>query len=231
MYHYVYYSYEEWGRGYIGVRSCQCPPEEDCSYFGSYKDKTFAPTSKIILQQFDTRESAIAAEVALHMFYKVHVNPHFANIARQTSSKFDCPTRSETHRQKIGEAVRGEKHYNWGRSLSNEVKQKIREANTGKKRSEECKQKHRRPKSEEHKKAIGNALRGKKRTPEQNERMRKAKKGKVPKSAIQKWQCTVTGKISNAGALSVYQRNRGIDTSNRLRLPDNEQSYTEPDNN
>ena len=85
MYHYVYYSYEEWGRGYIGVRSCKCLPEEDTKYFGSFYDKTFKPTSKIILAEFPDRESALAAEVELHAFYQVHKNPHFANKARQTS--------------------------------------------------------------------------------------------------------------------------------------------------
>jgi general stress protein YciG len=34
----------------------------------------------------------------------------------------------------------------------------------------------------------------------------------------QKWQCTVTGYVTNAGALSSYQKARGIDTSNRIRL-------------
>jgi len=33
-----------------------------------------------------------------------------------------------------------------------------------------------------------------------------------------KYQCTITGKISTAGPLSIYQRKRGIDTSNRIRL-------------
>ena len=33
-----------------------------------------------------------------------------------------------------------------------------------------------------------------------------------------KYQCTVTGKISTAGPLTLYQRKRGIDTSNRIRL-------------
>lgn len=34
----------------------------------------------------------------------------------------------------------------------------------------------------------------------------------------QKWQCLKTGYISNSGGLSVYQKKRGIDTSNRIRL-------------
>jgi hypothetical protein len=44
--------------------------------------------------------------------------------------------------------------------------------------------------------------------------------GKVggPKTAAQRWMCTVTGFITNAGSLTGYQRKRGIDISNRIRL-------------
>ncbi len=38
------------------------------------------------------------------------------------------------------------------------------------------------------------------------------------KSSTQRWQCTVTGYVSNAGGLSAYQNKRGIDTSNRIRI-------------
>jgi hypothetical protein len=48
-------------------------------------------------------------------------------------------------------------------------------------------------------------------TPEQRSEMGK-------KVAFQRWQCTVTGFITNAGNLSKYQRARGIDTSNRVRV-------------
>jgi general stress protein YciG len=34
----------------------------------------------------------------------------------------------------------------------------------------------------------------------------------------QRWQCTVTGFITNAASLSRYQMKRGIDTSNRIRI-------------
>ena len=87
-YFYVYYSYEEYGRGYIGKRECKCLPEEDIKYFGSYKDKTFKPTQKIILETFGSVEEALEAECALHYFYEVDKNPHFANRAKQTSKKF-----------------------------------------------------------------------------------------------------------------------------------------------
>jgi hypothetical protein len=38
-YYYTYYSYEEYGRGYFGSRSCKCLPEEDTKYFGSFRIK------------------------------------------------------------------------------------------------------------------------------------------------------------------------------------------------
>ena len=87
-YHYVYYSYEEWGRGYIGVRTCKCLPENDKRYFGSFTDKTFNPKYKIILGVFSTREEALGAEINLHDFYQIDVNPHFANRSKQKTSKF-----------------------------------------------------------------------------------------------------------------------------------------------
>lgn len=75
-YYYTYYSYEEWGRGYIGSRGCKCLPEEDVRYFGSFRDKKFKPTQKIILKSdYATREEAYADEIALQKFYKVVENP------------------------------------------------------------------------------------------------------------------------------------------------------------
>jgi hypothetical protein len=86
--YYVYYSYEEWGRGYIGKRECLCDPEQDDKYFGSFSDQTFNPTSKIVLAVFDSREECYKAESILHTFFKVRTNPHFANKAEQTSTYF-----------------------------------------------------------------------------------------------------------------------------------------------
>jgi hypothetical protein len=110
MNHYVYYSYEEWGRGYIGVRSCKCNPEEDVKYFGSFYDKTFKPTKKIVIGKFCSRKEAQEAEIILHTFYKVNVNPHFANLARATSSKFvSSAPRSETFKQQVSSRMKGRK--------------------------------------------------------------------------------------------------------------------------
>ena len=88
-YYYTYYSYEEYGRGYFGSRKCYCLPEEDINYFGSFRDKTFRPTQKIILKDdYATREEAYADEIILHDYYDVSNNPHFANQAKASSTNF-----------------------------------------------------------------------------------------------------------------------------------------------
>ena len=88
-YHYTYYSYEEWGMGYFGSRTCKCLPEEDVKYFGTYSHKNFNPTQKIILKSdYVTRKEAIQDEISLQQYYKVVENSHFANRAYQTSTGF-----------------------------------------------------------------------------------------------------------------------------------------------
>jgi hypothetical protein len=116
--HYVYYSYEEWGRGYIGARSCNCLPEKDLKYFGSFKDKTFKPIQKIILQVFKTREEALRAEVILHNFYEVNINSHFANRAKQTSSKFTFIPFTQKERNKISKNTKDRKWWKKGEEVS-----------------------------------------------------------------------------------------------------------------
>ena len=110
MNYYVYYSYEEWGRGYIGSKPSgyQGNPEDD-PYMGSFKDKTFNPSKKIILAVFSNPEECLQAECELHEFFKVDVNPHFANLARQTSTGFISLVKTKRHREKISEALKGRK--------------------------------------------------------------------------------------------------------------------------
>ena len=152
---YVYYSYEEYGRGYIGKRECECLPEQDINYFGSFHDKNFNPTQKIILETFDTVEEALEAEIILHDFYEVDKNPYFANRAKQTSTKFYCcldgknnpmygrigeehPAygyrHSEDVLQMFSERQRGEKNHMYGKFGKNHP-------SYGSKRNEETKKK------------------------------------------------------------------------------------------
>ena len=145
--HYVYYSYEEWGRGYIGCRTCNCLPEEDIKYFGSFRDKTFKPTGKTILFVCETRKEAAEIEIELHNFFDVAVNPQFANKAKATSTKFDTAGVPRTEAQKkamSGEnhplfGMTGEKHPMFGFSHTEESKKKMSEAHTGKTLTEETK--------------------------------------------------------------------------------------------
>ena len=136
-YFYVYYSYEEYGRGYIGKRECKCLPEEDVKYFGSFTDKTFKPTQKIILKTFGSVEDALEVESILHDFYEIDKNPHFANRARQTSKKFyyinpsenmlgeNNPAKRPEVRKKISDSAKK-------RVLSEETRRKISLSNMGK---------------------------------------------------------------------------------------------------
>lgn len=268
-YHYVYYSYEEWGRGYIGSRTCKCLPEEDIRYFGSFKDKTFKPTQKIILKSdYTTREKAYVDEIILQQHYKVVENQHFANRAYQTSVKFSMPTEQKKIIGKmIYEKLRKE---NRGlHSLSEEEKRKISmkgvETNRKLQRgiyslTKEQMREHGKKIHEEGKgifsltleDRIKNGRKGgtisgnnnKKnktgfcgRSKEQmSEDGRKAGKtcyekkvgifaktkeelsAQAAKTNSQKWKCLVTGFITNAGTLSRYQKARGIDTSQRIRI-------------
>jgi len=110
--HYVYKSFEEGGREYIGVRSCSCLPEEDIKYFGSFRDKTFKPTGKTILFVCETREEAMEIEIELHDFFDVAVNPQFANRAKAVSIGFDTTgvPRTEEHKKKLSVANSGKTH-------------------------------------------------------------------------------------------------------------------------
>lgn len=130
-YFYVYYSYEPWGRGYIGKRECYCLPEEDIKYFESYSDNTFNPTEKIILQTFNNSEEAYAAEKLLQEFYNVDKNSHFANIYIHRSEKF-CNNGSSSIRKKISLSLTGIKR-------SEETKRKVSKSKKGTIVSEETK--------------------------------------------------------------------------------------------
>jgi hypothetical protein len=211
-YHYTYYSYEEFGRGYIGKRSCKCRPEEDVKYFGSYSDKTFQPTQKIILTQHHTVEEALTAEIRLHEFYNVACNSHFANKAKQTSEKFYTTTElskecGKKRKQQLVEdgfyssenqSIRGKKgaHKNKELGLGIFSQTSEQKSENGKKGAEVCRMR---------KVGLFSIT--------SEERTKTAKKVNC-----QKWQCTVTGFITNAGNLSQYQKARGIDTSNRIRM-------------
>lgn len=152
-YFYVYYSYEPWGRGYIGKRECSCLPVEDVKYFGSFRDKTFNPTEKLILETFDTLQEVLEAEIVLHDFYEVDKNPHFANRAKATSTGFyysmsgkDNPFYGGTFRPEVIEKIKnyqrslGENHISKTKEFKEKLAEKCRSEN-GPSKSPEAKKK------------------------------------------------------------------------------------------
>ena len=246
-YHYTYYSYEEWGRGYFGSRTCKCLPEEDVNYLGSSKDKTFKPKYKIILKDdYATREEAYADEIILQQYYKVVENPHFSNKAYQTSTKFYYITPTEKAREngkkskELGlgvhkltfeeRSLNGKKGGSRGGKISGK---KHKENKTGifsltpEEKSEHGKKTYKKGLAlltpEQHKKKSEKAAKTQKENStgffKFTEKERKQNSSKGGKSvSSQKWMCTETGFIANAGNLAKHQRKRGIDTSNRIRI-------------
>jgi hypothetical protein len=244
-YHYVYYSYEEYDRGYIGSRTCKCLPEEDIKYFGSFKDKAFKPTQKIILKSdYATREEAYTDEIILQQYYKVVENPHFANRAYQTSTKFNyTPSFEEA-------SVKGKLLYENGKGIFGRSKEQINEdaKRSGKitkelgvgifnltdeerkeiqKKSAEVNKKNKtgifgisKEQRVETSKKVGEKMKKEKLGYcglSKEERIAAGKiGGKI--SGSQKWICLETGFITNAGNLTKYQRKQGIDTSKRKRV-------------
>ena len=207
-YHYTYYSYEEYGNGYIGSRTCKCLPEEDIKYFGSYKDKNFKPTQKIILKDdYSTREEAYDDEIILQEYYKVVENPHFANRAYQTSTKFYVPKEQAVENGKniaLKCKENGTGLFSFTEDERLEIAKKsgtkVKELRLGIFAMTEDE------KIKIAKKGYKNGL-GK---------MSKEKRSEIAtKVNSQKWKCLITGHISNAGGLSRFQNKKGIDKSFR----------------
>jgi hypothetical protein len=198
-YFYVYYSYEEYGLGYIGKRECECLPAEDVNYFGSFKNKSFKPSQKIILETFDTVEEALEAECILHDFYEVDKNPHFANMAKQTSKKFYYITPRENMLGENNPAKRPE------------VREKLSASAKNRRASEETKRKM----SEAHKGRVSpKGMLGKKLTEEQREQIRERKVARDNKTWIMK---DPEGKIHTANNLKYFcEQNNLTDSAMRL---------------
>ena len=242
-YHYVYYSYEEYGNGYIGSRTCKCLPEEDIKYFGSYTDKNFNPTQKIILKDdYATREEAYADEITLQEYYKIVENPHFANKAYQNSTKFYVPKEQATKYARKGGLKTKENGVGLF-SLTPEQKSELGRRN-GLKTKENGTGIFSMTPEERSEHSRRNGLKTKENgvgifslTPKQ--KSQRSKKGGLKtkengtgifsmtpeerselgrKNASQRWECLETGYVSNPGALSHYQNARNIDTSKRKKI-------------
>ena len=190
MKHYVYYSYEEWGRGYIGVKSSEDPPTD--GYFGSFTDTTFQPTHKIVIAEFSSREEAVEAEVKLHRFFDVALNPHFANKSLQPSPGFGrintCKLGGHTQGKRNVETGHMAKVQRIGAKLGGHTQAK-RNIDSG------------------HISSLGR-IQGQK----------NAESGSLKKAQNKQFICTKTGFVGNAGNVARHQKRLGIDPSYRRPL-------------
>ena len=103
---------------YIGVKSCNCHPEENTKYLGSSplleEDIKLYGTGnfeKIIIAEFDSRDEAEIHENALHISHNAAANPIFYNRKNGTIGFHSTPesirNRKETMNDPKWKAVRG----------------------------------------------------------------------------------------------------------------------------
>jgi hypothetical protein len=147
MRHYVYVTKGDCGRHYIGVRSCECDPAED-PYVGSHKDPEYSPAEKWVWSEFGTREEAANAEASLHEVFDVAVSPHFANRCKALPNGFSMlgiswGIHSEETKALLSQQKKGENNHRWGKPSSQKQKEAVRRARAGVKVSEETRQKMR----------------------------------------------------------------------------------------
>jgi len=127
MFHTVYLSFEDGrvGRDYIGKHSSEDPYDD---YLGSYKDKSFDPSGKIILEYAKTEEGAVEAEVRWQKVFKVAEDPQFANQSYQTNKKFVLDTRGKRHPLygKERNDIKGDKNPAKRPEVSQKISQKLK---------------------------------------------------------------------------------------------------------
>lgn len=144
---------------YIGVRSCRCSPNIDSNYMGSVKSQKWKDrwktitekADKIILEEFASREEAVAYEIKLHSQFNVAINSMFYNEAKQTAVEFDTT---------------GKPSPNKGKPINEKTKTIFEEANKN------------RIFTDSHRKKISEAMTGRYVSEEARENMSKAQKGK-----------------------------------------------------
>jgi len=140
---------------YHGVRSCDCPIEND-HYYGSSKYTPNEVPNKTILTEHSTREDAMTEEVRYHEEFDVKNNTQYYNRANQTATGFDGMSGVGRKLSKEHIEIIRKRHTNKfvssetkklmsksqkGRTVSNKHREKLRQANLGKTHSKETKEK------------------------------------------------------------------------------------------
>ena len=118
---------------YYGTRTSTHEPKNDIgiNYFSSSLDKNFIKDQKEnpqnykykVIKIFDNRKDALLFEIKLHNKFDVGINESFYNRSKQTSTGWDTTGRGD-----LGQSLPGEKNGMYGKTHTEEAKQKIRDA-------------------------------------------------------------------------------------------------------
>ena len=221
IYHYTYIIINTTNQmKYIGVRSCNCLPENDSDYMGSSKILNEAMKvepedfTKTIIDTFPTREMANADEQRLHKHYDVARNPEFYN--QMNAPLGFCTTGkslSEDHKKKIGISTSGEKNPFYGKTHTDETKKKLSKSQSGEKNhfyGKHLSPEHKKKISENHvgmkgtnhsetaKKKIGEAHKGKPLSEEHKRKISESKSGEKNHWYGKKFSAETRAKMSKS---------------------------------
>ena len=215
-FHAVYVSFEENpnSKDYVGKHS-SCDPYD--SYMGSFSDKDFNPSQKILLGYATTAEGAVWLEMQWQRVLNVVEDPQYVNQSYQTSTGFDTTGRKRPlhETQPGGRAAAGIPFWTDGETERKTLNSPGKNWWRGRlPRDEDTKNKISKTVSElvwwndgaEEKRFHEN--------PGKN-----WVEGRLPLSANnQLWMCLNTGYVTTPGPLTRYQKSRGIDVSLRRKL-------------
>jgi len=127
-----------------------------------------------VLAQYETQEEADAMED----YYIVLFQSRDSDVGYNLKAGGRGGKHSEESKKKISESLKGEKSYWFGKRLSNETKQKISKANSGRERTKEAKLKTSKTMTEHHKNNI-HPMQGKTHTQEAIKKISESSKGRV----------------------------------------------------
>lgn len=116
MYHYTYLLEFPDGMKYVGVHSTKIRPDLDTCYLGSGRGlppRTSNDCKKIILQTFDTRESAVAYEIEFIQLNNCVASPEYYNLRSKTHDKHGSEL-SEEHIALISQTHKGRDRSDYG---------------------------------------------------------------------------------------------------------------------
>ena len=204
---YTYHiSWSDQNKHYYGVRVAnQCSPEKDLwteyhtssNIVKSFREEYGEPDIIRVDQTFDTRESATEYEIQFLTENDCVYSEEWLNMAafplfdnRGENHYLYGKTPSEEHKRKLSEAKTGKNHPMYGKTPSEETRRKLSEANKG-----ENNPMYGKTQSEEHRRKLSEANKGKTPSEETKRKISEARK-KTPHVT-----CPHCKKTGDAGAM------------------------------